>query len=76
MDWDLKPSNMLVQYNKTMRKYNAPHHWKLFIKFVDFGVSQYISEPPENAIGMSVWQVPETLQGLDFASNVYSLGMV
>lgn len=88
MHRDLKPSNVLVRYHKTMRNYNASHHQKFHIKIVDFGVSQYISEPPGKGVGTSVWRAPEILQGLDSASNqedqpcitqasdVYSFGMV
>lgn len=88
MHRDLKPSNVLVRYHKTTRNHKASLHQKFLIKIVDFGVSQYISEPPEKNVGTSVWRAPEVLQGPDptsdhedqpcitQASDMYSFGMV
>jgi serine/threonine protein kinase len=60
---------------------------EMHIKIAHFGLSQYISEPPERDVDTSIWRAPEVLQGLKGstdkaqpyitqASDVYSFGAI
>ena len=62
---DLKSANVLIDNN-----FN--------IKLIDFGLSNYMNEPPKGYIGTPRWMAPEILKGGQYtvSSDIFSYGMI